>query len=115
MLYLIVILALARAVKRLCSSRKIESRQIGIETFEAKNTQVSPNEPPKHKSAFISVKQCLKCSTNVEKSLQIKTFLCKTNPILWLFRPKTKMQSQNEPNSNPNEPNLKPIIGFRLA
>ena len=48
-------------------------------------------------------------STSVEKPLQIRPFLCKTNPIFAIFRLETKMSLKNKPkfkpDSNPNKHN----------
>jgi hypothetical protein len=38
------------------------------------------------------------------------TFLCKTNPILCVFSPKTTISPKNKPKTNPNKPNTKPIL-----
>jgi hypothetical protein len=40
-------------------------------------------------------------STSVERTLQIRPFLCKTNPIFSVFRRKMKIMPKNKPNSNP--------------
>jgi hypothetical protein len=40
-------------------------------------------------------------STIVERTLQIRPFFCKTNPIFPIFRSKTMISLKNKPNSNP--------------
>jgi hypothetical protein len=49
-------------------------------------------------------------TTNVEKPLQIRPFLCKTNPIFRIFRLKSMISLKNKPNSNPIQTQTKPIL-----
>jgi hypothetical protein len=49
-------------------------------------------------------------STLVERTLQIRPFLCKTNPIFRYFSLKTKISPKNKPNSNPIQTQSKPIL-----
>ena len=40
------------------------------------------------------------------------TFLCKTNPIMCVFGPKTTIRRKNKPKTNPNEPNFYPKMHY---
>jgi hypothetical protein len=50
-------------------------------------------------------------STIVERTLQIRPFLCKTNPIFRIFRLKSMISLKNKPNSNPIQTQTKPFLG----
>ena len=43
-----------------------------------------------------------------KNSYEIFSFLCKTNPILSVFRPKTLISQKNKPNSNPIQSQFNP-------
>jgi hypothetical protein len=50
-------------------------------------------------------------STLVERTLQIRPFLCKTNLIFPIFRLKMMISLKNKPNSNPIQSQTNPMAG----
>jgi hypothetical protein len=93
---------------------------------------ILPILPAPHKICFRNLVRglsCLKNSVNIRNSLSKRhlhlyicrdpstnpTFLCKTNPILCVFSPKTTISPKNKPKTNPNEPNFDPKMICELT
>jgi hypothetical protein len=87
------------------------------------NEQQTMNRTPKTMNFAIknSVNQCKSVSKR-QLSLYIcrvpstnPTFLCKTNPILCVFNPKTTISLKNKPNSNPIQTQMNPILNEKCT